>query len=123
MMAFEKKVEIQAQGSDKFLEAVVKAVAWLCAAVRIWPHEGVMLSDTELDDKGNIKLLPLKDAAVMHGNCWHELFQAAVIVNAPPTSNREGRGLELSFNDMVYLAGAVVQLEVGHVTVTRRWRT
>lgn len=123
MLASKTEAKIQVRGSDKFVAAAVDAVAWLCAAVRVRPREGVMLSDVQLHDDGNIQLLPLKAVAASNADCWHELFKAAVITTAPSTtahyasSREEGRGLELSFDDMAYLAGIVVRLEIGHFTV------
>jgi hypothetical protein len=92
---------------------VASGLSWICASFRCSPNVDIMLSSTLfesqtlLSGQKQFKLPPsdLRKNATADSSetpCWHPLFPYRVIAHGfPIRSRKEGRGLELSFENMI----------------------
>jgi hypothetical protein len=85
------------------------ALGWLCAAIRYSPSESLSLSKARFTTSNSlispftIGLAPL--TVIKETSCWHGLFLNSVIADGFSIPERtDGKGLEISFSDMVVLA-------------------
>lgn len=107
---------------------LASAISWVCAAVRHGNTEGLSESRVSFETIPRsegipeilIKLSPLvpineEKRPVEEKKpcwCWHSLFAHTVIAHGFPISHRkEGRGLELSFQNMLVLARSLRLIE------------
>jgi len=97
---------------------ITAALSWFCAVLRRSIHKGISFSSaTILGNRSalaQISLCPdVLEPIVTLNSCWSPLFQYAVIARGFPISPRnEGRGLEISFSDMVSLSKSRAFFEV-----------
>jgi hypothetical protein len=56
-------------------------------------------------------------------SCWRQLFKCAVIVDRPVARRGEEAGLDMSFEDMVEIAGVVLEWEIESTAVLLGYST
>jgi hypothetical protein len=108
------------------LAEIVESVAWLCAAIRKTNSRGIMLLDVKMYYNNYIKLAPLRGIERdIFGiqSCWQQLFKGAMIVDRPVARRGEEAGLEMSFEDMIEIAGVVLEWEIESTAVLLEYST
>lgn len=98
---------------------LASALSWLCATVRHSPHELPSLSRTNVSavksvtSRGIVLHLGPITPITETKTCWHALFtHTAIAADFPPRGREGGRGLEISFFDMISLAKSFAFVEV-----------
>jgi hypothetical protein len=90
---------ITARGTPTALTEVACAFAWFCCALRSAPSGNLSLSTFQFSFHGRrnqslapdvvkLELLPLRKAVRDEKNCWHNLFEKAIIVLDGPIHDR-----------------------------------
>ena len=101
---------------------IASALKWLCAAIRHSPSESLSLSEAHIIESSSllspftIEMAPL--TAIKETSCWHNLFLNTVIAQGFSIPSRtDGKGLEISFSDMVKLSRTLRLVEYDRGTV------
>ena len=91
---------------------LINAISWLSATFRHSHNDGVSYSTSLVEAKINtaeevsimIKSMEIEEIETFRA-CWHPLFPHGVIAKGfPYRSRNEGKGLEISFADMVHMS-------------------
>ncbi|MCJ1269118.1 hypothetical protein MMC22_009007 [Lobaria immixta] len=95
---------------------IAQQLAWLSAVFRTPEYDKLTLSETILEriEGSEFRLFPLdlQEVDDSESPCWHPLFTNGVIAHGFPVPPRhEERGIELSFEVMITLAGVIYPLE------------
>ncbi|KAH8671855.1 hypothetical protein BGZ60DRAFT_514571 [Tricladium varicosporioides] len=117
---FQSLAKMQVFGNYDTHIQFISALSWLCAAVRYSPYTQVGLSSITINaiQKGKMpenmigiyvsELEPLP----VGQTCWHSIFPHCVIAKDFPISERvDGKGLEVSFQDMVLMSRSLSFVE------------
>lgn len=89
-------------------------LSWLCATIRYSKHELLCRSEVnwKIEDSSLI-ILPTPLSAVERRTCWHDLFMYSVVATQFEIPVRQqGKGLEITFSDMMALSRALRMLEL-----------
>ena len=118
--AVESKLCVTTVAKHSVHSDLISAISWICAAVRHSDFDTVANSSSFVEAKklsgGDksifLKLKPLHPIQDSAGACWHILFPHAVIARGFPIRNREeGKGLEISFPDMLQMSRSLSFVE------------
>jgi hypothetical protein len=113
---YESRATIIAQANFKNLLAITATITWLCAAVRHSP-DGQKLSTFSLSpDKNALMQFVVSPGDLIDKDsdesCWHALFKHQVIASGfPIPQRRTGKGLEISYANLVTLAQSLELVE------------
>jgi hypothetical protein len=108
-----RSLHVTTKATHKRHGDVISALSWVCAAIRGSKHTTVAHSSTlveaELPASGEKSVcLKLRDLDPIRSSgkaCWHTIFPYAVIASGFPIHERvEGKGLDISFADMLLMS-------------------
>lgn len=115
------RLDITSQATHVYHSYSISVFSWISAAIRYSSHDRISRSATLIEavkfatSKKVIspKLQPLEPIQDSGEACWQSLFPYAVIATGPfPISERtEGKGLEISFGDMLLMSRSLSFVE------------